>query len=159
MSLASSYCNTFPGRCHIHAGHLECDAADRESQPMPRFDAKAKKGGSKEHELNSTFLHSNALNDGVVGPFFPLTKNTAPKQHQGPSRSPRRDNTLAFFPCVKLVVQANGVDDHPPSHGDQEIQLRGSQPLGLKPHNKPHNRTCQTEKRLLTAVFIMGGPF
>ena len=86
---------------------------------MPRFDAKAKKGGSKEHELNSTFLHSNALDDGVVGPFFPLTKNAAPKQRQGPSCSPGRDNTLAFFPRVEPIVQANGVDNHPPSHGDR----------------------------------------
>ena len=125
MSLASSYCNTFPGRCHIHAGHLERDAADRESQPMPCFDAKAKKGGSKEHELNSTFLHSNALDDGVVSPFFPPAKNAAPKQRQGPSRSPGHDDTLAFFPRVEPVVQANGVDDHPPSHSDQENSVEG----------------------------------
>ena len=39
-----------------------------------------------------------------------------------------RDGSLAFFPRVEPVVQANGVDDHPPSHGVHENQLRGSQP-------------------------------
>ena len=92
---------------------------------MRCFDAKAKKGGLKKHDLNSTFLHSNALNDSVDGPFFPLGKNAAPKLHQGPSRSPRRDGSRAFFPCVEPVVQANGVNDHPPSHGVHEYQLRG----------------------------------
>ena len=39
-----------------------------------------------------------------------------------------RDGSLAFFPRVEPVVQANSVDDHPPSHGVHENQLRGSQP-------------------------------
>ena len=89
---------------------------------MHRFDAQAKKGGLKEHDLNSTFLHSNALDDGVDGPFFPLAKNAALKQRQGPSRSPGRDGSLAFFPRVEPVVQANGVDDHPPSDSVHENQ-------------------------------------
>ena len=92
---------------------------------MRRFDAKAKKGGLKKHDLNSTYLHSNALDDGVDSPFFPLGKNAAPKLRQGPSRSPGRDGSRAFFPRVEPVVQANGVDVHPPSHGVHEYQLRG----------------------------------
>ena len=80
-----------------------------------------KKGATNEHNQNPTSLHSNAHDDGVVSHDLPLAQNAAPKERQGPSHSPGCDDRLTFFRHVERVVLANRVDDHPPSHGGQEI--------------------------------------
>jgi hypothetical protein len=51
-----------------------------------------KKGATNEHDQNSTSPHSNAHDDKVVGHDLPLAQNAAPKEQQGPSRSPGCDD-------------------------------------------------------------------
>ena len=51
-----------------------------------------KKEATDEHNQYSTFLHSNAHDNGIVGYDLPLAQNAAPKERQGPSRLPGCDD-------------------------------------------------------------------